>query len=399
MRADQRYVPVLWWKLGEQVAVRHLTAHEKLAMAPLFQIFPHRPPEKVEARRPAKRRKKADWFVEMANTLERSWGYGEVFIEIRAPHEEPFGVDDSQPVVRILDELRAKGLRPIPVCRLSYGPARRTALRDALAQDGRGACMRLTRPNLERSDLKTALDELLADLSISTSEVDLLIDYEVVNEDGFDLVLLCALLPRLQEWRSFTVVGGAFPEDLSGPLQTPGRHVQPRHEWRAWRREIARVLPRTPAYGDYTMRYPYLPDSDRRMTPSASIRYTVQNDWIVMRGQQLNAERFVQYRANAQILRGSTDYRGESYSFGDRYLADVATEKIGTGNPQTWLTAGVNHHLTLVVDELATLFASLNAPEHKIEVVSAVPLPQAARTASPEAFQPIRALHRSAPTA
>jgi hypothetical protein len=398
MRHQQRYMPVLWWKKGEQDAVKHLFTHDKLKMTPLLNVLGQRPPEEEGIRESKRQRPKSDWLTEMADTIEKSWGYAPALVEVHALGGQPIPAGPLHPVVRLFDEARARGLRLVPVGRLTYRPVLRAAIWETVVRDGRGMCIRLTRRDLARPALQADLQNLLDDLALTPAEADLVLDFEIVDASGFDLMVACALLPILDEWRSFTVVGGAFPKDLGGPLQTPGRHLQSRYEWRTWTDQIGRSLPRTPAYGDYAMRYPLLIKYERRPTPSASIRYTVDRDWVVMRGQQLNAERFVQYRANAQLLKAGTDYKGESFSYGDQCIHEIATGTKNTGNPQSWLTVGVNHHLTLAVLQLASLFDSSSGHAHMTVADPAAPLPQAGRTTLPSAFQLSHARDQAAPT-
>ncbi|WP_422802525.1 beta family protein [Sulfitobacter pontiacus] len=49
-------------------------------------------------------------------------------------------------------------------------------------------------------------------------------------------------------------------------------------------------------------------------------------------------------------------FRGATFSLGDKYIADCAAHAVGTGNSTTWKWVTINHHITIVADDLATLF-------------------------------------------
>lgn len=97
------------------------------------------------------------------------------------------------------------------------------------------------------------------------------------------------------------------------------------------------------------------------MNTSASIRYTAEEHWVIMRGAGLRNENgpgYAQYSANALLLQMRPEYRGPAFCAGDQYIDDIVNGRKNTGTPTTWLQAGMNHHLTLVASQIATLCAS-----------------------------------------
>ena len=96
------------------------------------------------------------------------------------------------------------------------------------------------------------------------------------------------------------------------------------------------------------------------LNPSASIRYTSDEHWVVMRGEGLRNKGgtgHVQYPANAELLTLRPEYCGQYFSFGDNYIYEISLNKGKTGNPRTWVTAGVNHHLTFAVRQINDMFS------------------------------------------
>jgi hypothetical protein len=80
-----------------------------------------------------------------------------------------------------------------------------------------------------------------------------------------------------------------------------------------------------------------------------------------MKGQR---QKFDKYLANAALLVKDERYYGENFSNGDKYIAEKAKHFAvyikkpsvkGTGSTETWLRAGINHHLVLAAHQVANL--------------------------------------------
>lgn len=83
---------------------------------------------------------------------------------------------------------------------------------------------------------------------------------------------------------------------------------------------------------------------------SASIRYTIQDSWLILRGEWIGKKTgsgSAQFPAEARLLAERPDYCGEEFSFGDKFIAAKARDGSKPGNPKQWLLAGINYHMTL----------------------------------------------------
>jgi len=92
--------------------------------------------------------------------------------------------------------------------------------------------------------------------------------------------------------------------------------------------------------------------------PSASIRYTAPDHWVIMRGQALRGDTSpgsAQYPAQATLLAERPEFCGADFSYGDKYIVQKSNDRKNPGSPQTWICAGINHHLTLAAREVASL--------------------------------------------
>jgi len=74
--------------------------------------------------------------------------------------------------------------------------------------------------------------------------------------------------------------------------------------------------------------------------------------------------RYELYLASAAELVKDKRFYGEKFCDGDKYIAERAKHFYayiknpaikGTGTPETWLKAGINHHLSLVAHQVSIL--------------------------------------------
>lgn len=70
------------------------------------------------------------------------------------------------------------------------------------------------------------------------------------------------------------------------------------------------------------------------------------------------------YLASAAVLVKDKRFCGENFSDGDKYIAEKAKHFVeyvknpaikGRGSTETWLKAGINHHLVLTAHQVASL--------------------------------------------
>ncbi len=198
----------------------------------------------------------------------------------------------------------------------------------------------------------------MSKVNLSPSSVHLLMDLQLVNERAQTYLVLYERLPHLSAWNTVTITAGSFPPDLSH-LQV-GEHPVPRVEWQLWKGIAgSRHTSRIPLFGDYTILHPFVRPNFPGMNISASIRYTTDDYWVIMRGEGLRNEGgagFDQYPANAELLMQRQEYCGAEFSYGDRYIFERPLKRKNPGNPTTWIAAGVNHHLTFVVRQIRMLY-------------------------------------------
>ena len=150
-------------------------------------------------------------------------------------------------------------------------------------------------------------------------------------------------------------------------MEKNSQHDLPRYDWLAWEECAAKGEGRIPTFGDYTIQHPRFEENEgKHRNFSASIRYASERTWVVMRGEGVHNENgpgYNQYPGQALLLSERSEFRGESFSFGDWYIKQMSREMKKTGGPQQWLAAGINHHMTLTVWQLAQRSVVANKSE------------------------------------
>jgi len=355
----KHYVPILRWKRAERVALRFLTEQVKSYMTPLIEVTPRSFSPRASGRVPPV----DEVLSHIAEDLLASWGTEPIFIDLWLLNPSLSVRNGLHPFIFLAAEARARGVSLIPVTGLDRDDEYQNAVASLNATNDGGVCVRLVRSDLERSALRTDLNRLLSRLHLQERQAHLLVNWQFVQGGCPDWTAALRSFPDLRLWRTLTVASGAFPPDLT--RFTLGQHDLPRLDRLAWRRQVALEDPslRRAAYGDYTIQNPIYSEPPGLANVSASIRYTADEHWVIMRGEGLRNENgpgHAQYPANALLLRRRPEYCvcGPNFSYGDAYIHDKSEHPDPPGNPETWLRAGFNHHMTFVVRQVASLFVT-----------------------------------------
>ena len=216
------------------------------------------------------------------------------------------------------------------------------------------------RDDFSSNNIDDLLDDLLENVEADLTHADLVVDLHGLTPDQpFDagaLIGLLERLPRLSQWRTFTVAATSFPRNLTGLPASEFSSI-PRDEWDLWKSLIRSYKrgDRAPTFGDYGISHPEPSEVDPRIIrPSASIRYTHETYWLVPKGRNLRDHGFDQFHEVCRALIRRAEYAGRQFSWGDQYIHDCAAHRDGPGNLTTWRKVGTSHHLAFVVQQLAT---------------------------------------------
>ena len=117
---------------------------------------------------------------------------------------------------------------------------------------------------------------------------------------------------------------------------------------------------RRPIYGDHTIVHPEFTAMDMRKVKAAGkIVYTTPETWATRKGGAFRDDPTQMHAHCRQVVSDPAfAFRGADFSYGDKYIADCAVKAESPSNLSRWKDVAINHHITTVADDLATLFAT-----------------------------------------
>jgi len=363
----RKYVPIIKWKRAEQGALRDLREDQKVNMTPLIEIIPVSIDKKILTEEAA-----ASFLLEYRTKdipveILKSWGDDPIYVDMTLISPDEL---KQAAMSRLLGNCRELRLVVVPVINLVDSLEYRNNLISWAKQTSDGICLRITSSELNNiQNLNLKLEAFLTNHAVKSSDVALLVDLK--DKTMADAVAAGVKsvqdVVHLNTWRDVIISGGSFPQDLTGYKRDEDNREQ-RTEWVNWKSQALNGEPhRLPSFSDYTIRHPIYNEVTVNFPGTASIRYTVGDSWLVMKGE---VKRFEQYLGHAALLRNlKGQYYGPDFSAGDRYidekgryLPEFYKKKKenpewtkGTGRAEDWIRAGINHHLSVVVDQLANL--------------------------------------------
>lgn len=360
------YVPCLRWKMGEYQAVMRLSPAAKCALTPMIDI-----PEigwDFDTRTEAK--SLDEHLAKFAPRVQEKWGTQPCFVDGRLLPPAGTMATGLHAMPAIFDALRVQGCQAVPVT----GPERATeyqiAIREIVARDRRGVCLRIPLEWALGSNTNTDVNRLLNGMDLKYGDAHLVLDmgapanFEPIP--GFARLVQNAIgrISHLRQWRTFTLLGTSFPKTM-GDVKA-GATILARSEWLLYKQVLTGLQGvglRFPAFADYVVQHPDVWQVDmRKVKPSASIRYSANDIWFILKGSSVRDNGLGQYKDMCKAIVSSAHFSGERYSCGDRYIADCAKGTQKPGSLPMWRCVCSNHHLEKVVRDVSNLFASLDAP-------------------------------------
>lgn len=363
---EKHYVPIIRWKRGEQSALFELDSQIKKRMSPLLEI----PPIDWDFENECPKKSIDDHLKNLVTQIKVNWNCSnKLFIDaIQICLDDDEIMDNGEhPLTFIFDSLLNEGIQAIPVTSSNRGNKYQQSVSLIAKKHNTGIALRLNDSDID--DIDFVINKLLNQFSMVPSKIDIVLDFEYINpkipiNKTTNLAIASIIsLPNIKDWRTLTIVSTAFPDTLSQFASGTEGSI-PRLEWLVYQRLLKSKLTRFPTFGDYIISNPEYPIIDPRFIKmSANIRYTVDNEYLIFRGYSVTSQKYgkwAQAQRLCQKILNHSKYYGKDYSYGDRYIYDCAYGNSSTGNAETWRKVGTNHHLTLVVNEIANFHASLN---------------------------------------
>jgi len=299
----------------------------------------------------------------ISKKIKNAWGtQHSVFIDL-------FDIDLSErtssgihPLECISNYLSNEGIRAIFTTGLDRDTDFNKELGRILSDSSKEVCFRLMDDDLDLiDDLEDELEELMDELLISTDDVHLLLDFRDIRREKVKQIVnkttdFINHGNKILEWKSVIIAGSSFPDSLAKISQDSELRV-PRIEFAIWKFLVRNSanLKRVPAVGDYGVVCPNMPELDpRAINPSAKIRYTLENDWLILKGHSLKQfPGYKQYHSLSLDLSQKHDFLGGGFCWGDQYIVDCGQRNVGSGNLTTWVKVDTNHHLKYVSEQIA----------------------------------------------
>lgn len=359
------YVPILKGKLGEFKALRELETRIKDKITPLIEAPPI--PLNYDTGDPSKTvDEHLDKFIP---NIKAYWGSeNPAFVDLNFIPDTQ-SRNGKHPLDNIFQQARKFGLLLTPVTGIYRDEEYQMAVKEIVHVDRRGVCIRILPADIENEELDTAITELMETLGVSRIETDLIIDLKEIQKDQIGLLVrsvrdIIRNLSNPKEWRTLTLAATAFPQTMAG-FEPNTVSLTNRTEWQLWTTLLHNIskIPRMPTFGDYTVVHPELLEIDPRiMQLGAKIKYTFDNDWIIVKGTSIKTGGTEQNRDLCRNLTNLPEYSKPEFSWGDKFIQDCANGSIGVGNQTNWVSVGVNHHITFVVTQLSSYLSSSKTP-------------------------------------
>ncbi len=359
------YVPCLRWKQGEYQAVSRLSPTTRRMFTPLIEI-----PEIGWDFEEEKEKKTVDELLSgfASKKVYKKWGRFPCFVDLRLIPLSARMRSGEHPLSFLFKELRAIKCVVVPVTSLLKDSEYQQEIGRIANQDQRGVCLRIPIEQASKRAVKSEIDSLLTILGkLKASECDFVLDLGAPNFvplEGFAKLIQAVVrpFPYLNDWRTFTILGTSFPETMAG-IEKGGKVIE-RHEWQLYKimiNNFHRDGLRLPTFGDYAINHPKVLALDmRKVKPSATIRYTFEGGWYIVKGENVRDKehgRCKQFRGLSKKVIASKYYCGATYSWGDDYIQQCANGG-KTGNLPMWRQVGTNHHIVKVIQDIASFYAS-----------------------------------------
>jgi hypothetical protein len=350
---SDHYVPILKVKRGEKRSLKRLATRLRSRMTPLLEIVEHKTDEKTLT----------EHLDTSFDDLGESVGaYPRVFLDVLelAPGGPPAAL-------AVFERATTAGFEFTPVT----GISRNADTNAALSYRANGLALRLTRAEYEQGDLTDRLNGFIREHGLQAEEIDLIMDLGPVENlivDGIRNLIdaFIADVPDHKRWRTFTLSACAFPLSMAG-VDRQSHELVLRADWIAWRDHLyqqRQSLLRLPTFSDCAIQHPRGVEGFdfRIMQVSASLRYTLFEQWLLVKGVSTRFRRpTVQFHELARkLVYGELQsyFRGQNHCEGCTGIRSAADGAQGFGSAEVWRHLGTMHHISTVAEQLRLLPSS-----------------------------------------
>ncbi|GAG19869.1 unnamed protein product, partial [marine sediment metagenome] len=166
MSFDHRhYVPCLRWKQGEYLAVQQLPSAAKKIITPLIEI----PEIGYDFETRTTKKSVDDHLLLQAKRIKKKWGKGPCFVDLKHISMDQRMVDGTHPVNFVFSELRKENCKGIAATDLERDQDYQQAVKQAIHEDNRGICLRITLEQAATEGIEEKIRVLLTEIDSSKS--------------------------------------------------------------------------------------------------------------------------------------------------------------------------------------------------------------------------------------
>jgi len=348
------YVPILVAKQGEFSALANLEATAIARILPLFELPNPGDGKSLEAA-----------ITKTAIKTGKVWSEREAFLDIVKWKPNARTESGVHVLEFALSQFRAQGIIAHPVVAYDRWDDREysQALKNIRISHGIKLCIRLNSEAIEdMGDLPyfaERMQEIMSELDVGPKNCYVLIDLGNVSKSAVPDVISVAEAAidnvRSLGFAHVIVAGGSMPSSINEAVSNPDTTgCIPRIEMMAWKAIFAARNDRKIIFGDYAVRNPNAADGIITKYNNAKIRYTISNQFFIVRGHSKHLSSLGQQnKPLAQLLVTSRHYMGANFSWGDSQILECSLPTTREmGSPTTWIGIDSNHHIHTVVAEV-----------------------------------------------
>ena len=347
MAPNTKYVPVLKSKKGELEALEKTSPETKEQMTPIVEVL-----------RPAASKKTLEeHLITVAENILGSWPKGRpFFIDLdldptaRAGGRHPFGL--------VCSELLQQGASLIPCTSLDRDDEFIDSLLETFDVEESGLCLRLIWDDLnDPAALFLAIDDLAESFAITFEKLHINIDLRSIDDErtvediSQRVIQGISGMRGVDSFASVILTGSSLPESFSFCKKGTCTRI-PRKELLVWR-EVTQSYP--VIFGDYGTVHPeyrdFTTEELARMKPGAKIRYTEDENWLVLKGGYwaTKPSPFIQL---AGTMSGMSEFFGAEFSWGDNRIVETSRNLNKPAKSLAeWVAIDMNHHLTVTAKQ------------------------------------------------
>jgi hypothetical protein len=347
------YVPILAAKRGEFTALTNLPSAASSRIMPLFDL-----PNPADGK-PLENR-----IVKVATKTGAAWANREAFLDIAKWKPNARTESGIHVLEFAFSHFRSQGVIAHPVVAYDRWDDHEysQALKNIRSMYPVTPCIRLDREALEdMGDLtyfSERIDLIMAELSVSPTNCYVLIDLGDISKSAVPHVLAdvesAIDTVRSLGFNMIILAGSSMPASINVAVATPDAvGCIPRIEMMAWKALFEDRKDRRIVFGDYAVRNPSAPDGVIAPHANAKIRYTINNQFFIVRGHSKQKTRLaLQNKELAKTLVSSHHYMGPTFSWGDAQILECSIGTKEMGDATGWIAIDSNHHIQTVVAEV-----------------------------------------------